>query len=102
MTWGWLNKIVRKVTAEVHKTKIAEFENRILKVEQNQAVILKTIQDNQNKLDKLEERLYQANMKSAAAVGAIDTIKTLLAQAGVQNYNIIDQADKTNEQRGNK
>jgi hypothetical protein len=74
MNWDWLNKIVRKVAAEVHKTKIDEFEKRIQEMEQKQEVILKTIIDNQNKLDKLDDRLYQANMESAAAVGAIKTI----------------------------
>lgn len=98
MAWDFLNKIVRKVAAEVHKTKIDEFEKRILEIEQKQAVILKTIQDNQNKLDKLDDRLYQANMESAAAVGAIKTI----IQSGQQRNNLLTQGDKSDEQHNNK
>ena len=39
MGWEWLNKVVRKVAAEVHKSKIDEFEKRILAMEQKQEVI---------------------------------------------------------------
>lgn len=98
MAWDWLNKIVRKVAAEVHKSKIDEFEKRILEIEQKQAVILKTIQDNQTKLDKLDDRLYQANMESASAVGAIKT----LIQTGIQNNKLLTQGDNNNEQSNNK
>lgn len=98
MAWDWINKIVRKVAEEVHKSKIDEFEKRMLKIEQKQAVILKSIQDNQSKLDKLDERLYQANMNSASAVGAINT----LINTGIQNNKLLTQGDKINEQSNNK
>jgi hypothetical protein len=98
MAWDWINKIVRKVAEEVHKSKIDEFEKRMLKIEQKQAVILKSIQDNQSKLDKLDERLYQANMNSASAVGAINTI----INTGIQNNKLLTQGDKINEQSNNK
>lgn len=92
MAWDWLNKIVRKVASEVHKSKIEDFEKRILEIERKQEVILKTMTDNQNKLDKLDDRLYDANLKSAAAVGAINT----LIQSGMNSPKMLNQGN--NEQ----
>ena len=76
--WAWLNKIVVKIAAEVHKSKIDDFENRILEMERKQEVILKTIQDNQDQLLKLDDRLYKANVESAKATGAIATLIQLI------------------------
>ena len=88
-----VKKAFIKIAAEVHKTKIEEFEKRILEIEQKQAVILKTIQDNEKKLGKLDDRLYQANMESAAAVGAINT----LIQSGIQGNRLLNQSNNNNE-----
>ncbi|WP_338376497.1 hypothetical protein [uncultured Flavobacterium sp.] len=74
MGWGWLNKIVVKIAAEVHKTKIDEFEKRLLEIEQKQQVILKSIENNQKAINKLDNRIYKANIESATAVGAINAV----------------------------
>lgn len=74
MAWSWLNKIVIKIAAEVHKTKIDEFEKRLLEIEQKQQVILKSIEDNQKNISKLDNRVYKANLESASAVGAIKAV----------------------------
>ena len=91
MAWSWLDKIVSKIASEVHKSKIDEFEKRILAMEQKQAVILKTIEDNQKFLEKLDDRIYKANLESASAVGAIKT----LIQNGTST-NSLNQ-DRNNE-----
>jgi len=87
MAWDWIDKIVRKVASEVHKSKIEDFEKRILEIERKQEVILKTLTDNQNKLDKLDDRLYDANLKSATATGAITTFIEL----GMKNQKMLNQ-----------
>jgi predicted transcriptional regulator len=97
MAWDWLKTIIGKIAAEVHKTKIGEFENRLLEIERKQEVILKSIQDSQNKLEKLDDRIYQANIESAAAVGAIKTV----IQGGMTNYNLLNQ-DLKNDNSANK
>lgn len=74
MGWSWFNKIVTKLAAEVHKNKIEEFEKRLLEIEQKQQVILKSIEDNQKTLNKLDNRIYKANIESASAVGAINAV----------------------------
>lgn len=74
MALEWINKIVEKIAAEVHKSKIEEFEKRILEMEQKHAVILKTMIDMQNAMEKLEDRLYNANMESSKANGALQTL----------------------------
>ncbi|MFM2334274.1 MAG: hypothetical protein RIS91_277 [Bacteroidota bacterium] len=93
MGWAWLKKIIIKFAAEVHKSKIAEFEKRILEIEKNQTLILKTIQDNQAMIDKIEDRVYKANLESASAVGAIKT----LIQMGNQNNNFTPKGNSNNE-----
>ncbi len=98
MAWAWLNGIVKKVAAEVHKTKISEFESRLLEIERKQEVILKCLQDNQNTLDKLDNRLYQANMDSAAAVGAINA----MIQTGRPNQNLISQDNRNDNSTDKK
>ncbi len=83
MAFEWLNKLVKKVAAEVHKSKIEDFEKRIAEMEKNQKLIMKSLQDNESKIEKLDDRVYQANMESATAVGAIKT----LAQIEIKKNN---------------
>ena len=91
MGFSWLSKIVVKIAAEVHKTKIDEFEKRLLEIEQKQQVILKSIEDNQKMMSKLDDRIYKANIESAAAVGAINAVisrgnvNNLLTQSEINN-----------------
>lgn len=98
MAWDWFKSIIKKAAAEVHKTKINEFENRLLEIERKQEVILKSIQDNQTKLEKLDDRIYKANMESAAAVGAIKAMiqtgkanNLSLNQDNSNDYNAIEE-----------
>ena len=51
---------------------------------------MKTIADNQAKLEKLEERLYKATVDSAVAYGAINTL--LQIQSG--KHNILPPQNK--------
>ena len=69
MNLSWLNKIVIRIASEVHKNKIEDFEKRILLIEQEQKVILKTLKDIEKKLEKLDDRIYDNNLKTAAAIG---------------------------------
>lgn len=77
MAWKFLNDLIRKMAAEVHKSKIDEFEKRILAIEQKQEVILRTIDDNKNQLIKLDDRMYKANLDSSKAIGTIETLMKL-------------------------
>ena len=92
MAWDWFKSIIKKAAAEVHKTKINEFETRLLEIERKQDVILKSMQDNQNKLEKLDDRIYNANMDSSAAVGAIRA----MIQSGKTNI-ILPNQDNSND-----
>lgn len=69
MAFEWLNKIVIKIASEVHKNKIEDFEKRILVIEQEEKVIVKTLKDIEAKLDKLDDRIYDNNLKTATALG---------------------------------
>ncbi len=69
MEFKWLSKIVAKIASEVHKNKIEDFENRILVIEQDQKVIMKTLTDIEAKLDKLDTRIYDNNIKTATFLG---------------------------------
>lgn len=101
MSWDWLKKLIVKIAAEVHKSKIEEFEKRILKMEQEHAVISKTLIDNQNKIEKLEDKLYNANMDSAKAYGTIQTLITLI-QTRKSDFNNLPQENKDYDTGDNK
>jgi len=70
----WFKKIARKVAAEVHKSKIEEFEKRIADMEKKHEVLLKSMQDNQDTLKVIDKRVYDANMASSKAIGAIEYV----------------------------
>ena len=74
MALSWLNKIVIKIVSEVHKNKIEDFEKRILVIEQEQKVILKTLKDIESKLEKLDNRIYDNNIKTASALGFVQSL----------------------------
>lgn len=74
MALSWLNKIVIKIASEVHKNKIEDFEKRILVIEQEQKVILKTLKDIESKLEKLDNRIYDNNIKTASALGFVQSL----------------------------
>lgn len=46
----------------------------------NQTLILKTIQNNQAIIAKIENRVYRANLESASAAGAIKTLIQMVNQ----------------------
>ena len=52
MAFEWLNKIVIKIASEVHKNKIEDFEKRILVIEQEEKVILKTLRSEERRVGK--------------------------------------------------
>jgi uncharacterized coiled-coil protein SlyX len=71
---NWFNKIVLKIASEVHKSKIDELEKRIASIEKKHEVFNKSISDNEKVLEKLENRLYQSDMKIAKFEGAFVVI----------------------------
>lgn len=78
MAWkifGWFGEMV---ASEIHKTKITEFEKRILEIEKKQEVILKSIQDNSKAIEKLDSKVYKATLESAKAIGAIETARQMM------------------------
>lgn len=84
MAWGIFKWFGKRVASEVHKSKIEDFEKRIADMEKNQKLIMKSLENNESKIEKLDDRVYKANMESATAVGAIKT----LVQSGIQNNSL--------------
>ena len=70
---NWLSKIINRIAIEVHKDKLNELEARIIEMEKNQQLILKSISDNEKRIEKIDDRVYNANIESASAIGAIKT-----------------------------
>lgn len=70
---GFISWLANKVASEVHKSKIEEFEKRIAEMESKHEVILKTLKDHDDLMNKMEDRMYESNMKSSQAIGAIKT-----------------------------
>lgn len=93
MAFEWLNKIVIKIASEVHKNKIEDFEKRILVIEQEQKVILKTLKDIESKLEKLDDRIYDNNLKTATALGFVQSLKS----TAIDNPKLLNQSDINNE-----
>ncbi|CAA0250882.1 hypothetical protein TFA04_80005 [Tenacibaculum maritimum] len=63
-----------KIASEVHKSRIETLENRILEMEKDKKVTDSKLNDCLNNLSKLEDRLYNANLDSSKAVGAINAL----------------------------
>jgi hypothetical protein len=93
MAFDWLNKIVIKIASEVHKNKIEDFEKRILVIEQEEKVILKTLNDIEAKLDKLDDRIYDNNLKTATALGFVQSLKA----TAIDNPKFLSQGDINKE-----
>ena len=86
MVLGYLQQLIRKLASEVHRSKIDEFEKRILEMEKKHDLILKSINDNQNKLDILDSRIYNANLESAKALGALNAIIQINSNSSNINF----------------
>jgi len=93
MSFEWINKIVIKIASEVHKNKIEDFEKRILVIEQEQKVILKTLKDIESKLDKLDDRVYNNNLKTATALGYLQSFKS----TAIDSPKLLNQSDINKE-----
>ena len=89
----WLNKIILKLASEVHKSRIDELEKRILEIEKKHEVILKSISDNENTIEKLEEKLYKSDLKVAKFEGAI----TVLIEKAKSKQSIMIKGGQGNE-----
>ena len=63
-----------KIASEVHKSRIETLENRILEMEKDKKVTESKLNDCLSNISKLEERLYNANLDSSKAVGAINAL----------------------------
>jgi hypothetical protein len=82
----WLKKLIYRIASEVHRSKIDEFEKRIQDMERKHEVMLKSILDNEKKMEKLEDRQYDANLQASQAIGAIN----VLIQSGKEARQIIE------------
>jgi archaellum component FlaC len=82
-----VKKIVRKIAEEVHRSKIEELEKEIAEMKAEHKVMNKTIKDNEDKNNKLEDRLWamtQTQSKIAAA------LQTVLKLRGVNNQSKLE------------
>ncbi len=75
MAWDWINKIVFRIASEVHKSKIEEFEKRIMEMERKHHLLLKSMTDNERNINKIEERLYNTDMKLSNTVGIVSSLE---------------------------
>lgn len=69
-----LNKLIRKVAEEVHKSKIDELEKRIVEMEKDHKVNLKVISDNETRINKLESKLWETSLEAAKIESTVKTI----------------------------
>lgn len=70
---NWIKKIVRKVAEEVHKSKIEEFEKTVAELISDHKVMKKTIADNEAKISKLEDRIYDYTITATKMEATIQT-----------------------------
>jgi len=73
----WINKIVRKIAEEVHKSKIEDFDKRVAELLSEHKVMNKTITDNEQKIQRLEDRVFNAIISSAKMEATIKTVLLL-------------------------
>lgn len=77
---NWLNKIISKVAEEVHKSKIEEFNNKVTELVSEHKVMTKTITDNEIKIQKLEDKVFNAIVSSSKMEATIKTVILLKDQ----------------------
>ncbi|NOZ46658.1 MAG: hypothetical protein GXO79_07720 [Chlorobi bacterium] len=73
----WLKKIVSKIAEEVHKSKIEDFDKKIAELISDHKVMNKTITDNEQKIQRLEDRVFNAIISSAKMEATIKTVLLL-------------------------
>lgn len=73
----WFKKIISKIAAEVHKSKIDDFESKVAELLSEHKVMNKTITDNENKIKILEERIFQSIISSSKMEATIKTVLLL-------------------------
>lgn len=90
----WLKKIVKRIAEEVHKSKIEELEKRIIEMEKDHKVIMKTITDNEIKIKELDEKVFKSTIVSAKMEA---TIKTILYLNEKEGRNLLPIKDNEND-----
>ena len=88
----WLNKIVRRVAEEVHKSKIDEMDKRMIEMEKDYKAIKLILTQNKDEIKDLQDKLYSSVMTASKMEGAITTMMTL------QGNNIKQLKDGHNEE----
>ena len=74
---NWLKKIVSRIAEEVHKSKIEDFDKKVAELVSEYKVMNKTITDNEQKIQKLEERVFKAIISSSKMEATIKTVLLL-------------------------
>ena len=54
---------------------IEEFEKRIMEMERKHHLLLKSMTDNERNINKIEERLYNTDMKLSNTVGIVSSLE---------------------------
>ena len=91
----WLNKIVKKIAEEVHKSKIEELEKRILEMEKDHKVMKKTIDDSEAKIKQLDDKVFQSTIVSAKMEATIQTV--LYLKERQEGQNILQLKNRDND-----
>ena len=74
---NWLNKIISKISEEVHKSKIEEFNSKVVDLVSDHKVMQKTISENERKIQQLENKVFNAIVASSKMEATIQTVLIL-------------------------
>ncbi len=74
MKVGWLQKIVTRVVTEFLRSEIEEAGKKITQLEKEQATVLHRLDRIEQELNKLSDRMYEADMRASEIKGAMSTL----------------------------
>lgn len=77
MNLNWLKKLISKIAEEVHKSKIADFDKKVADLISEHKVMNKTITDNEHKIQKLEDRVFDTIITASKMEATIKTVLLL-------------------------
>lgn len=77
MKVGWLQKIVTRVGAEFLRPEIEALGKKIIQLEKEQATMLHRLGRIEQELNKLNDRMYEADKQAAKIEGFLSAMRLL-------------------------
>ena len=74
MKVGWLQKFVTRMVAELLRADIEEQGKKIVQLEKEQATMLHRLDRIEQELNKLNDRMYETDMRASEIKGTIRTL----------------------------